>query len=64
MDKEILGYTQVGKDNWEPIHECKKGYIYSAAVVSCQKCKKWIRGMGGPLNALCVDCYNKPERYL
>ena len=64
MDEQILGYTRVGKDNWEPIHECKDDYIYSAAAVHCQKCAKWIRGMGGPLNALCVDCYNQPERYL
>ena len=64
MDKEILGYTRVGKDQWEPVHECKRGYIYSAAVVHCQQCGKFIRAMGGPMHAHCVECYNQIERYL
>lgn len=64
MDEQILGYAKVGKDSWEPIHQCKRGYVYSAAVVVCQKCGKFIRGMGGPMHARCVECYNQIERYL
>jgi hypothetical protein len=55
--EEILGYNQTPDGSWEPIHECKKGYIYTAAVVHCQPCGAFIRGMGGPLDAVCVDCY-------
>lgn len=57
-DTTVLGYNQTPDGTWEPLHECKRGYIYSAAVVSCQKCRRIIRGMGGPMNAVCVACYN------
>lgn len=59
MDTEILGYTQTPDGAWEPVYECKKEYIYSAAMVSCKKCRAIIRGMGGPMNAVCVDCYKQ-----
>lgn len=59
MDEELLGYNQIPDGSWEPIYECKRGYIYSAAVVSCQRCGIWIRGMGGPLNAVCLRCYKQ-----
>lgn len=53
-DKDILGYSQ----NGDPIHECEKGYIYTAAVIICCKCNAFIRGMGGPkFGSLCVPCY-------
>lgn len=59
MDTEILGYNQTPDGAWEPLYECKKGYIYSAAIVSCQKCRQMIRSMGGPQNAVCLECYNE-----
>lgn len=57
MNKDILGYDQTIDGAWEPVYECKPDYIYSAAVVHCQQCGEFIRGMGGPLNALCLKCY-------
>lgn len=58
MTKEILGYTKLPDGSWEPVNPCEKGYIYSAAVVTCSRCNKLVRGMGGPLNGcVCVRCY-------
>lgn len=55
---DILGYTKLPDGMWEPIKECERGYIYSAAVVTCKKCKTFIRSMGGPMhNSYCVRCY-------
>ena len=62
MDTKILGYNKTPDGSWKPLYECKQGYIYSAALVSCKKCHTIIRGMGGPMNALCVDCYNKSDK--
>ena len=58
-DQRILGYDQLPDGSWEPFYECKKGYMYTAATVHCQQCRQMLRGMGGPLDALCVDCYNQ-----
>ena len=55
----ILGYTRLPDGSWEPVHECKPGYIYSAAVVCCRQCGRMLRGMGGPLNAVCTTCFEK-----
>lgn len=58
---EILGYRKI-RNGYEPIEECKKGYIYSAAFVSCSQCGAAIRGMGGPMsNAYCLACWEKEE---
>lgn len=59
MDNEILGYDELPDGTWEPVYECKSGFMYTAAVVHCQKCRAFIRAMGGPLDAVCVNCYNK-----
>lgn len=59
MDKEILGYDLLPDGNWEPLYECKKGYMYTAAVVHCRQCRTFIRAMGGPLDAVCVNCYKQ-----
>ena len=59
-DREILGYDQLPDGSYEPIYQLKKGYIYSAALVTCCKCQKPILAMGGPrFTALCMDCYDK-----
>ena len=53
-DEPILGY----RSNGDPIYECKKGYIYTAAVIACNKCNAFIRGMGGPaFGSLCIRCH-------
>ncbi len=53
-DTPVLGY----RANGEPIRECKKGFVYTAAVIACSKCNAFIRGMGGPaFNSLCVRCH-------
>jgi hypothetical protein len=53
-DEKILGYDAKGK----PIHETKRGFVYTAACISCSKCKAIIRGSGGPMfNSLCVPCH-------
>lgn len=62
MNTEILGYNRLPDGTWKPLYECKPGYIYSAAVVGCRKCRKMIRGMGGPMNAVCVECYKQLEQ--
>ena len=50
----ILGYTL------EPIYDCKPGYIYTAAVLSCGSCGTVIRSMGGPgSNTVCLKCVEK-----
>ena len=57
MNEEIIGYNKVGKDQYQPITEPKKGYIYTAAIISCCKCHNIISGMGGPRpHAVCVKC--------
>lgn len=62
MDTEILGWERLPSGNWRPIEECQKGYIYTAAVIACNKCGTAIRGMGGPKSyALCIDCFNQLE---
>ena len=61
MNSEILGYSRLPDGVWEPLYECKPGYIYSAAIVSCQKCRQMIRSMGGPMHAVCVNCRNQME---
>jgi hypothetical protein len=54
MDDEILGY----RSNGEPIHETKRGYIYTSACILCCKCNAVIRGMGGPqFGSTCVPCH-------
>jgi hypothetical protein len=56
--KQILGYARLPDDSWEPIEPCKNGYIYTQAFISCVKCNRFIRDMGGPLSdSLCVDCF-------
>lgn len=59
---DILGYNQNPDGSWEPLYECKRGYIYSAAIVHCQKCHQMLRGMGGPLDAVCVNCYETLQK--
>lgn len=50
----ILGYDKDG----HPIHETKRGYIYTAACILCRDCRKIIRGMGGPKHgSICVPCH-------
>jgi hypothetical protein len=59
---EILGYRKTGKHSAEPIEECKRGYVYTAAFVSCSQCGTAIRGMGGPMsNAYCLKCWEKED---
>ena len=59
MTDEILGYYKDGK----PIYETKRGYIYTAAVISCDKCRTIIRGMGGPaFGSLCAPCYETKKK--
>jgi hypothetical protein len=54
MSEPILGYDKDG----QPIHETKRGHVYTAACISCSKCRTIIRGSGGPRNgSLCVPCY-------
>ena len=54
MSAVILGYTKDGK----PIHPCKPGMVYTAAVISCAGCHKMIRGMGSPSQgAVCPTCW-------
>jgi hypothetical protein len=57
---KILGYRKTGKDTWQPITQ-DKGYIYTAAVMTCGCCGGMISGMGGPgtQNTYCVRCYEK-----
>lgn len=57
MSREILGYDRVGKDQYAPIYAPEKGYVYSAALITCCKCNYAISGMGGPrYQAICVKC--------
>ena len=63
MNDEVLGYRKTGKDTYEPITQ-SKGYIFTAAVLTCGKCKGMISGMGGPgnSNTICVPCYTELKR--
>ena len=62
MSEEILGYQRKSLD-WEPIHECKRGFIYTAATITCCKCNAMIRGMGGPKSkAWCISCKENQEK--
>jgi hypothetical protein len=62
MSEQVLGYERKGL-NWEPIHECKRGYIYTAAFVMCSQCRAAIRSMGGPNSkAWCISCKEKQEK--
>lgn len=57
-DNIILGYDSKG----DPIYECKRGYIYTAACIRCSECKSIIRGMGGPkFGSICFKCHNKSQ---
>ena len=62
MSNEILGYRKTGKDDWQPIIH-SKGYLYTAAVMTCGCCGSVITGMGGPgtQNTYCVPCYEKEQ---
>lgn len=52
-EEEILGYEKDGL----PIHPTKRGYIYTAACITCRECGKIIRGMGGPrFGSICIGC--------
>jgi hypothetical protein len=52
----ILGYDRDGN----PIHETKRGCVYTAACILCQECRAFIRGMGGPrYGSICVKCHDK-----
>jgi hypothetical protein len=54
MTEPILGYD---KDD-QPIHELKRGYIYTAACIFCCKCRTIILGSGGPKHgSTCVLCH-------
>jgi hypothetical protein len=58
-DEPILGYDKDG----QPIHETKRGYIYTAACIVCCKCHAIIRGMGGPKHgSTCVPCHDAEKR--
>jgi hypothetical protein len=61
MSNEILGYRKTGKDTWEPIEQPKKGFMYTAAIMTCGQCGNVISGMGGggAQNTYCVSCYEK-----
>lgn len=63
MNNEILGYRKTGKDTWEPIEQPQKGFLYTAAIMTCVKCNNMIRGMGGggSQNTYCVPCYEKEQ---
>jgi hypothetical protein len=62
MSEQVLGYERKGLD-WEPIHECKRGYVYTCAFVLCSQCRASIRSMGGPnANAWCIPCKEKQEK--
>ena len=60
MTDEILGYRKIAKDVWEPIIQ-KTGFITTAAMMLCGKCRDPISGMGGPggNNTYCVPCYEE-----
>lgn len=60
MSDEVLGYRKIGKDSYQPIIQ-SKGYIFTAAIMTCGKCKSVISAMGGPggNNTLCVPCYTE-----
>jgi hypothetical protein len=59
MNEKILGYC----DNGQPIYEPEQGYIYTAACISCVKCRTIISGMGGPKpNSLCVPCFESLQK--
>lgn len=62
MSDEILGYRKTGKDSWQPIIH-SKGYMYTAAVMTCGCCGNMITGMGGPgtQHTYCVSCYEKEQ---
>lgn len=54
----ILGYARLPDGAWEPIQAAKKGYIYTAAVITCSKCSTYIRSIGGPMEySLCMKCF-------
>jgi hypothetical protein len=58
MTEEVLGYAKTSKDTWQPIVQ-PKGYIYTAAFIFCNDCKKTISSHGGPsYNALCSQCFD------
>lgn len=61
-DVNILGYNELPDGSWEPLYECKKDYIYTAAVVNCKQCGTFLRSMGGPLYALCLNCFNGAKK--
>lgn len=53
MNEEILGYDSDGK----PIYPTKKGFIYTAAFITCCKCNAAIRSAGGPrFGSVCKAC--------
>ncbi len=57
-ENPTLGYVKHPDGNWEPIAPLKDGYIYSSAMITCSRCGKFIRSMGGPMyGCVCVHCY-------
>jgi hypothetical protein len=61
MSNKILGYRKTGKDTWEPIEQPMKGFVYTAAIMTCGCCGTVISSMGGPgsQNTYCIPCYEK-----
>lgn len=53
---DILGYDAQGKS----IRPLERGYVYTAACITCRACGSLIRGMGGPrFGSICVKCHEK-----
>ena len=62
MSEQVLGYVKTD-DKWEPIHECKRGYVYTCAFILCSQCDAPIRSMGGPnYNAWCIKCKESVDK--
>ena len=57
MSDDIIGYVKTGEDTYSVIEQLKKGYIYTAAVITCSHCGTIMSGMGGPRpHAVCFRC--------
>lgn len=57
MNDDVIGYVKKSNDTYGVIEQPKKGYMYTAAVITCSHCGTIMSGMGGPRpNAICFKC--------
>lgn len=70
MEQNLLGYSEellevdgefdyhARSYRFSPIFDIQRGFIATAAVLSCRECRRIIRSMGGGSNrAVCLKCY-------